>query len=106
MSDIDIMGANAEAEPATASIAAAKRESMLSRNNSVGWGNPRQNPVTNLVFQGKSLPFWLQQMAFMRACAALALAGSAAAFAPMMSMDMGRREVFNLPAALCLQSRG
>lgn len=28
MSDIDIMGANAEAEPATASIAAAKRESM------------------------------------------------------------------------------
>ena len=47
MSDIDIMGANAEAEPATASIAAAKRESMLSRNNSVGWGNPRQNPVTN-----------------------------------------------------------
>ena len=35
----------------------------------------------------------------LRSAAVLALAGSAAAFSPMMSMDMGRREIVQAGAA-------
>ena len=99
-SDIDIIGANAVAEPATASIAAAKRESIACKEQVYRKSKQILSQIllssANRCLFGYSIT---ANMPFKRACTALALAGSAAAFAPMMSMDMGRREVFHLPAA-------
>ena len=73
---------------------------LLARNKSTG--NPQQILSQILLSSANRCLFGYSitaNMPFKRACTALALAGSAAAFAPMMSMDMGRREVFHLPAA-------